>query len=150
MGCTHVPDCPLFPKLNASLRGWRDAYCDSDSTWRDCARYRQSNTGRAVPLTLLPNGRMAQTITRSRVATASPSRFATAPVHLPAADTDSPFEREPVAPEPAAPADDELPWAGSSPVAAPVRQRPAAPSEPPVSRPAGRWARLVAWMRSAV
>jgi hypothetical protein len=149
MGCTHVPDCPLFPKLNASLRGWRDAYCDSDSAWRDCARYRQSNTGRAVPLTLLPNGRLAQTITRSRVATASPSRFATAPVQLPAADPDSPFEREPLGPEPVARPDGGSPWAGAGPVAAPVRRPVVQAPAPPGPRP-GRWARLVAWMRGAV
>lgn len=136
MGCTHVPDCPLFPKLNASLRGWRDAYCDSDTAWRDCARYQQSNMGRPVPLTLLPNGRLAHTITRSRAtAAASPSRFAPASPLLPAArGSESPFEREPVEPQPS----EDGPSEGGTRVAAPVR------------RPAGRWARLVAWLRGAV
>ena len=119
MGCTHVPDCPLFPKLNASLRGWRDAYCDSDSAWRDCARYQQSNSGKAVPLALLPNGRLAQTITRSRA------------WRLPVAVRDSPgaaarpgfrgtpFEREPIEPERGPePAEPEAPQAGGTRVAA--------------------------------
>lgn len=56
MGCPHSGGCPLFPLLNASLRAWRDYYCDSANEWRDCARYRLSTTGQLVPITLLPNG----------------------------------------------------------------------------------------------
>jgi hypothetical protein len=56
MGCLHTRECPLFPLLNASLRDWRDYYCDSADGWRDCARYKLSTTGRLVPITLLPNG----------------------------------------------------------------------------------------------
>jgi hypothetical protein len=143
MGCTHVPDCPLFPKLNASLRGWRDAYCDSDSAWRDCARYQQSNAGRPVPLALLPNGRLAHTITRSRDVAASPSRFAPAPLRLPAGPGPA-FERESVAAEVVHAATP----AGDTRVATPVR-RPA-PAPAPAAPRVGRWARIVAWMRGAV
>jgi hypothetical protein len=60
VGCSHREGCPLFPLLNASLRGWRDYYCDSADRWRDCARYKMSLTGQLVPITLLPNGHDAQ------------------------------------------------------------------------------------------
>lgn len=60
MGCRHISECPLFPLLNASLRGWRDCYCDSDDNWRRCARYELSLSGRTVPITLLPSGANAQ------------------------------------------------------------------------------------------
>jgi hypothetical protein len=60
VGCSHREGCPLFPLLNASLRGWRDHYCDSADRWRDCARYKMSLTGQLVPITLLPNGHDAQ------------------------------------------------------------------------------------------
>ncbi|MDN5859212.1 MAG: hypothetical protein L0H84_11375 [Pseudonocardia sp.] len=60
MGCSHAESCPQFPLLKASLRGWRDHYCDDDIRWRDCARYQMALAGRAVPITLLPNGKDAQ------------------------------------------------------------------------------------------
>jgi hypothetical protein len=60
VGCSHREGCPLFPLLNASLRGWRDHYCDSADRWHGCARYKLSRTGRLVPITLLPNGHDAQ------------------------------------------------------------------------------------------
>jgi hypothetical protein len=60
VGCTHREGCPLFPLLKASLRGWRDYYCDSEDRWHDCARYKLSLTGQLVPITLLPNGHDAQ------------------------------------------------------------------------------------------
>jgi hypothetical protein len=60
MGCSHTERCPLFPLLNASLRSWRDYYCDTKDGWRGCARYKLSLTGVLVPITLLPNGASAQ------------------------------------------------------------------------------------------
>ena len=60
VGCSHREGCPLFPLLNASLRGWREYYCDSADRWHECARYKLSLTGRLVPITLLPNGHDAQ------------------------------------------------------------------------------------------
>jgi hypothetical protein len=60
VGCSHREGCPLFPLLNASLRGWRNYYCDSADRWHDCARYKLSLTGQLVPITLLPNGHDAQ------------------------------------------------------------------------------------------
>jgi hypothetical protein len=58
MACGHRSNCPLFPLLNASLRGWRDEYCDSETMWRTCARYQRSGRGESVPLALLPNGHL--------------------------------------------------------------------------------------------
>ena len=58
MGCTHADTCPLHPRLNNSLAGWRAHYCDDDVEWKFCARYEMSLTGNPVPLALLPNGKM--------------------------------------------------------------------------------------------
>jgi hypothetical protein len=141
MACSHSGGCPLFPKLKASLRGWRDAYCDSDTEWRNCARYAQSLTGRSVPITLLPNGKYAHTMTRAGAAAAvpaalvgpaeaPPSRFASLP-RVAAASPESPFEDAPEQP-------------------APVLVRPplpAAPPPPPAPARGGWWTRLVNWMR---
>ncbi|GII22608.1 hypothetical protein Pme01_22050 [Planosporangium mesophilum] len=75
MGCLHARECPLFPLLNASLRDWRDYYCDSVDRWRDCARYKLSTTGRLVPITLLPNGADALHL-RDWSGTANPNQVA--------------------------------------------------------------------------
>ena len=58
MACTHTADCPLFPKLSSSLAAWRTHYCDTEHQWRTCARYERSLRGEAVPLALLPNGKI--------------------------------------------------------------------------------------------
>ena len=58
MSCLHEKSCPLFPELRGSLRGWRNAYCDSDDGWSDCARHRLSVSGKPVPIALLPNGKV--------------------------------------------------------------------------------------------
>jgi hypothetical protein len=60
-----VAHCPLFPYLNDSLLGWREAYCDTEATWTQCARYRRSVAGDPVPLALLPNGRTPIALARS-------------------------------------------------------------------------------------
>lgn len=62
MACTHAADCPLFPKLKASLERWRVHYCDTDREWMNCARYNQSAAGRPVPIALLPNGKFVQAL----------------------------------------------------------------------------------------
>lgn len=58
MGCTHASSCPLFPRLQQSLAGWRNAYCDADDAWLQCARYQTGLKGQPVPLALLPNGKV--------------------------------------------------------------------------------------------
>ena len=67
MACTHTADCPLFPKLNASLGAWRTHYCDTDVAWRNCARFERSMRGEAVPLALLPNGKLVGVLTEDYV-----------------------------------------------------------------------------------
>lgn len=126
MGCTHVAGCPLFPKLNASLRGWRDAYCDSSSAWHDCARYQQSRSGRSVPLTLLPNGKYAQAIGRPDPDRAR-SRFRSTTTPSARAAVVGPFE---------APVDPPAPPAARPPVAV----------DPPASR-LRWWHTFLTWMR---
>jgi len=56
MACTHVETCELFVQfaLNPALDIWKKTYCTGD--YSTCARYKQSKTGRQIPLTLLPNG----------------------------------------------------------------------------------------------
>lgn len=58
MACTHTNDCPLFPKLHASLAAWRTHYCDTETEWMSCARYQRSMLGEPVPVALLPNGKI--------------------------------------------------------------------------------------------
>ena len=64
MSCVRTPGCPLFPYLNASLAGWRSAYCDSETGWRECERFKRASAGRTVPLALLPNGKVPATLLR--------------------------------------------------------------------------------------
>ncbi len=58
MSCSHTDSCPLFPMLHASLAGWKDSYCDTDETYKTCARFEASLSGNPVPLALLPNGKV--------------------------------------------------------------------------------------------
>ncbi len=55
--CPHSKGCPLFKELRGTLKVWRQIYCDEDERYPTCARFRVSNEGRTVPLTLLPNGK---------------------------------------------------------------------------------------------
>lgn len=148
MSCTHATTCPLFPKLNASLRGWRDAYCDTDAGWHRCARYTRSRSGVSVPLTLLPNGKYAHTIAGGQPA---PTRFAAVPVSR-RADPAAPFETAVSAPErvPAPPTDWSREWAEAPAptvrATATVTRAPALPA-PTAVRP-GWWSRLVTWLRT--
>jgi hypothetical protein len=54
--CSHISHCELFPLISKPgfLRVWQVNYCEADFT--KCERFQRSLTGRAVPLTLLPNG----------------------------------------------------------------------------------------------
>jgi len=65
MACTHTTDCPLFPKLHASLAAWRTHYCDTETEWMSCARYQRSMLGEAVPVALLPNGKIVGMLAES-------------------------------------------------------------------------------------
>ena len=58
MSCSHVKNCELFVQfaLNPALDIWKQHYCEGD--YKTCVRYAKSKTGRQIPLTLLPNGRL--------------------------------------------------------------------------------------------
>lgn len=58
MSCSHIISCELFVQfaLNPALYVWKDHYCEGD--YANCARYQRSGAGQAVPLTLLPNGKI--------------------------------------------------------------------------------------------
>lgn len=153
VGCSHTEECPLFPLLSASLRGWRDHYCDSDDSWLDCARYKASLTG-PVPISLLPNGRDAQHL---KEAVAEPMQVlgAAEPVRAPGREPRMPRQ------QPRPPLDS---WSREiadwfEPEAAPARPVEPSPRRPP--RPAASpprraahvakrhwWTRIAEWMRS--
>lgn len=61
MACSHASSCELYVQFAAdpSIQLWKTHYCDSD--FKRCARYALSLQGKAVPLTLLPNGREIET-----------------------------------------------------------------------------------------
>lgn len=60
MSCSHTSDCPLFAQfaLEPALAIWKSHYCDGE--FAKCARYQMSLKGDAVPITLLPNGKMIE------------------------------------------------------------------------------------------
>ena len=61
MACSHASSCELYVQFAAdpSIQLWKTHYCDSD--YKRCARYALSLQGKAVPLTLLPNGKQIET-----------------------------------------------------------------------------------------
>jgi hypothetical protein len=170
VGCSHREGCPLFPLLKASLRGWRNHYCDSEDRWHDCARYRLSLTGQLVPITLLPNGHDAQLLRpnvdtdrsgapkRKQVSRQAPPLRANSASPV-ATVTVGQFEPVPApaeTPAPAEPLDESSP---PLPVPQPSGNPPAVP-QPPASSPARStsrarrargsafrwWTRLLDWM----
>jgi hypothetical protein len=143
MGCPHTERCPLFPLLRASLRSWRDYYCDSADGWRGCARYELSLTGAVVPIVLLPNGAHAQHLRRA------------------AADVDRAGPAQSTQPQWSGP-DSWQTWAPAPPAnfegirrpAQPVEPAPSAhvvqiPGNPPAGPPEKRrgwWTRFADWI----
>ena len=57
MSCPHIKSCELFPELtvNSALKIWQVFYCEGD--YNQCTRFQNSKQGKAVPITLLPNGK---------------------------------------------------------------------------------------------
>ncbi len=57
MACSHSTSCELYPLLamEPALKLWKQHYCEGG--YEKCARYRLALNGKAVPLTLLPNGK---------------------------------------------------------------------------------------------
>ncbi|MDH5446716.1 MAG: ankyrin repeat domain-containing protein [Gammaproteobacteria bacterium] len=60
MSCSHTKDCQLYPQFAAdpSLKLWQQHYCESN--FEACARYQIALSGKQIPLTLLPNGKLLQ------------------------------------------------------------------------------------------
>jgi hypothetical protein len=61
MACSHTSSCELYVQFAAdpSIQLWKTHYCDAD--FKRCARYKLSTQGKAVPLSLLPNGKQIET-----------------------------------------------------------------------------------------
>lgn len=166
VGCSHREGCPLFPLLNASLRGWRDHYCDSEDRWHDCARYKLSLTGKLVPITLLPNGHDAQLLRpdfdadRTGAAKRKQVSRQAVPLQVNAgspATTVSVGRFEPVptsalaeVPVPAEPLNESPPSAQSSPAVSEPVDNPPGQLTKPARRARGSafrwWSRLLEWM----
>lgn len=60
MSCSHLKSCPLFAQfaLHPALGLWQERYCEAD--YSGCARYQASKKAQAVPVTLLPNGKLLE------------------------------------------------------------------------------------------
>lgn len=60
MTCSHKADCPLFAQfaMEPSLAVWKSHYCEGEFV--TCARYQAALKGDAIPLTLLPNGKLIE------------------------------------------------------------------------------------------
>ena len=58
MACSHTQNCQLYPQFAAdpSLKLWQQHYCESN--YEVCARFKIALTGKQIPLTLLPNGKL--------------------------------------------------------------------------------------------
>lgn len=66
MSCSHTANCPLFAQfaMEPALAIWKSHYCDGEYT--NCARYQLGLKGEAVPITLLPNGKMIEKKVKSK------------------------------------------------------------------------------------
>ena len=58
MGCSHTQSCQLYAQFAADpgLMLWRQHYCEVN--FKACARYQVALSGKPIPLTLLPNGKL--------------------------------------------------------------------------------------------
>ncbi len=61
MACSHIESCELFPELttNSALKVWQTFYCSGD--YSKCERYKKALEGKAIPITMLPNGKVLDT-----------------------------------------------------------------------------------------
>lgn len=140
MGCSHATDCPLFPLLRGSLQSWRGYYCDTESTWLECARYEVALTGNPVPISLLPNGKIApqldREVERRRQRAAGLQSAPTDPVRMPRSELAARMQEDA----------DRLRSAAARRPAQPARR------ESPASATTGGrkrrwWHRITDWMR---
>ncbi len=56
--CTRIEGCPLFKQfsIKASLIIWTTRYCNGE--FSRCERLKLASAGKAVPVNLLPNGKL--------------------------------------------------------------------------------------------
>ncbi len=75
MTCSHSADCPLFAQfaMEPALDVWKQHYCEGD--YSKCARYQLSLKGEAIPLTLMPNGKMIEQKVKSKEELAGTALF---------------------------------------------------------------------------
>ena len=61
MACSHIESCELFPELttNSALKVWQTFYCSGN--YSKCERYKKALEGKAIPITMLPNGKVLDT-----------------------------------------------------------------------------------------
>ena len=67
MTCSHTTNCQLYAQFaaDASLKLWKQHYCEG--LFDQCARYQLALEGKAVPLTLLPNGKMVERRSKEQI-----------------------------------------------------------------------------------
>ena len=55
--CPHSNTCPMYDlfRRSGTLGLWKINFCNAD--YESCARFQRNKEGRAVPQSLLPNGR---------------------------------------------------------------------------------------------
>jgi hypothetical protein len=58
MPCPKTVKCPLYPefRVESSLEIWQSAYCNTDSEYRQCERFKLAESGTMPPPRMLPNG----------------------------------------------------------------------------------------------
>lgn len=67
MACSHTKNCQLYAQFaaDASLKLWKQHFCEDK--YQSCARYQLALEGKAVPLTLLPNGKMVERRSKEQI-----------------------------------------------------------------------------------
>ena len=59
MACPKVEKCPLYPELEmeSGLQIWQTLFCQTDSKFESCARFKMASAGQRPHPRMLPNGR---------------------------------------------------------------------------------------------
>ena len=59
MPCPKVPKCPLYPELEmaSGLQIWQTLFCQTDSKFESCARFKMAASGKMPDPRMLPNGK---------------------------------------------------------------------------------------------
>jgi hypothetical protein len=59
MPCPKVTMCPLYPELEmqSALKIWQTLFCQTDSKFESCARFKMAASGQRPHPRMLPNGK---------------------------------------------------------------------------------------------